>query len=296
MCLIDLHVHTCHSPDGELTPAEIINLAQKKGLESIAITDHDTVAGLQEALQIGDRKGIEIIPGIEFDTEYRGESLHILGYYLDWQSTKLEKITKVIKKQQLKQAKERVKALQKMDFTLEWSTVEEKANIIPVGGIIAKVLLTNGLNDNDKRLEPYITGKRNDQPYFNFYLDYFLPGQPGYVPIELPNSKEVINLIHDLGGVAVLAHPGSAIDLSDNEELLDELVESGLDGIEAYSTYHSDDENLEFINWVTAENLLITAGSDFHGQLKPEIELGGVEGNDNYKLVKDLRERSNRYQ
>ncbi|MBM7623114.1 PHP domain-containing protein [Sporohalobacter salinus] len=295
MSLIDLHIHTYYSSDGELTPLEIIKLAQKKGIESIAITDHDTIDGLKETLQLGKKKGIEVIPGIEFDTEYAGKSLHILGYYLDWQNTKLKEITENIRDQQLKRAKKRVELLQKMGFSLEWSTVKEKANIIPVGGIIAEVLLTNGLNDNDERLEPYVTGERNDQPYFNFYLDYFLPGQPAYVPIELPNSKEIINLIHELGGVAILAHPGSAIDLSEDEELLTELVESGLDGIEAYSTYHSHDEDLEFVDWAVEKNILITAGSDFHGQLKPKIELGGIQGNNDYKLVKNLKKRAEKY-
>lgn len=294
--MIDLHIHTSYSADGELTPPEVIDLAQRKGVESIAITDHDTVSGLKEAITAGEQNGIEVIPGIEFDTEYQEESLHILGYYLDWKSDELKSITEKIRSQQTKQAKKRVQVLQKMGFQLEWSTVAEEAEIIPVGGIIAKVLLTNGLNDDDERLEPYITGERNDQPYFNFYLDYFLPGQPAYVPIELPNSKDIINLIHKLGGAAVLAHPGSAIKLGENEEILVELVEGGLDGLEAYSTYHSDSESLEFVNWAATKGILITAGSDFHGKLKPEVELGGVEGNDNYRLVEKLKEKARKYQ
>ncbi|SJZ93215.1 PHP domain-containing protein [Selenihalanaerobacter shriftii] len=287
---VDLHTHTCYSADGEIRPREIVSMAKKKGLKAIAITDHDTVDGLEEALQTGEEEEIEVIPGIEFDTKYKEENLHILGYYLDWHDNRLIEITKNIRDKQYQQAKERVKLLQEMDFAINWEDVEEEANIIPVGGIIAKVLLNNGLNDKDPRLEPYYNGQRSDQPYFNFYLDYFLPGKPASVPANMPDSRDIIALIKELNGIAVLAHPGSAINLDDNEEILYELIDSGLDGMEAYSTYHSIKENEEFAKWAANHQMLITAGSDFHGHLKPDIELGGIEKN-NYSIVEEMKSK-----
>lgn len=288
---IDLHVHTCYSADGEYEPEKIVELAKDKGLESIAITDHDTVGGLPEAIKAAKHQGIEVIPGIELDTQYKEKNLHILGYYLEWKSNKLADVTTKIRDNQYKQAKARVELLQKMGFELSWANVKQEANILPVGGIIAKVLLNNGLNDDDLRLKPYFKGERSEQPYFNFYLDYFLPGKPAYVSADMPDTRDMISLIHELGGVAVLAHPGSAIDLNELEYLLEELVESGLDGIEAYSNYHSEVENEEFADWATEQQLLITAGSDFHGRLKPDIKLGDV-ANNRYHLVKKLKQRA----
>jgi len=293
MSEIDLHIHTCYSADGEFKPAEIIKLASKKQLEAVAITDHDTVEGLEEAIKTGREYNIEVVPGIEFDTEFQKENLHILGYYLDWKAPELDEVTEQIRNSQYQQAKARVKLLQEMGFKLSWQAVEKEAAIIPVGGIIAKVLLNNGLNEDDERLIPYLDGKRSGQPYFNFYLDYFLPGKPAYIKNELPDAREVIELIHSLGGVAVLAHPGSAISLDENEEILYKLIERGLDGLEAYSTYHSPKEVIKFTTWAKEEGLLITAGSDFHGKLKPEVKLGGVDGND-YQLLTRLKEMANR--
>ncbi|MGM0471748.1 MAG: PHP domain-containing protein [Bacillota bacterium] len=292
MGLVDLHTHTYYSADGEYSPEEIIDLAVNEGLSAVAITDHDTVEGVSEAIAAGRKQNLEVIPGIEFDTQFYGLNLHILGYYLDWQSERLAEVTTEIRKRQLEQSHKRVKLLQEMDFNLEWAEVEKEANIFPVGGMIAKVLLTNGRNDDDERLEPYRSGERSDQPCFNFYLDYFLPNKPAYVEVELPDSREIIELIHQLGGVAIIAHPGSAIDLAENEEVLTKLTASGLDGLEAYSTYHSSPEVTAFANWAKARNLLLTAGSDFHGKLKPKVDLGGIEQN-NYQLVRELKERTN---
>jgi hypothetical protein len=290
---IDLHIHTSYSADGEVEPGEIVNTAKQKGLEAIAITDHDTVDGLEEGIEVAKEQNLEMIPGIELDTQYQEENLHILGYYFNWQSEKLREVTEDIRANQYQQARERVGLLQDMGFKLDWEEVEKEARIIPVGGILAKVLMNNGLNDNDGRLEPYLRGERSNQPYFNFYLDYFLQGKPAYVSSEMPDSVEMIKLIQELGGVAILAHPGSAIDLAENEWILNDLDEQGLDGIEAYSTYHSSNENKEFADWASDHQLLITVGSDFHGRLKPDVELGGIENN-NYYILNDLKSAANK--
>lgn len=286
---VDLHMHSNHSDDADLPVSELIKRAKRKDLAAIAITDHNSTAAIGEALELTVDDNLEIIPGIEFDTNYGDNTLHILGYYINWKSNKIDQLLAGMDEAKMGQFYQRIERLQELGIDITAEEVLKKADVErPLGGFIAKVVLNKEQNKNKKQLQSYLTGEKSDQPYFNFYLDYFKAGAKAYVPCWKPSAEDTIDLIRELGGVAVLAHPGSTLEVSD-EDVIDDLKEAGLQGIESYSTYHSEEELAGFVELGEKKDLLITAGSDFHGELKPEIEIGGVDGN-NYDIVTKLKE------
>ena len=282
-------MHSNHSDDADLPVSELIKRAKRKDLAAIAITDHNSTAAIGEALELTVDDNLEIIPGIEFDTNYGDNTLHILGYYINWKSNKIDQLLAGMDEAKMGQFYQRIERLQELGIDITAEEVLKKADVErPLGGFIAKVVLNKEQNKNKKQLQSYLTGEKSDQPYFNFYLDYFKAGAKAYVPCWKPSAEDTIDLIRELGGVAVLAHPGSTLEVSD-EDVIDDLKEAGLQGIESYSTYHSEEELAGFVELGEKKDLLITAGSDFHGELKPEIEIGGVDGN-NYDIVTKLKE------
>jgi len=286
---IDLHIHSNYSDDADYSIEELIKMAKDKGLKAIAITDHNLTDGIDEALELTARDELEVIPGVEFDTRYGDNTLHILGYYIDWHSPKIKELLGGYEEAKKEQFYDRVNKLQELGYQITPEEVLDKSkNDRPLGGFIAEVLLSKRESKNDKRLRAYLTGDKSDQPYFNFYLDFFKTGGKADIPCWKPSSKDTIRLIRELGGVAVLAHPGATLSYRD-EDVLDDLMVAGLQGIEACSTYHNQQELEGFNKLAKDKGLLITAGSDFHGHLKPKIELGEVVGND-YQIVEKLRE------
>ena len=286
---VDLHMHSNYSDDADLPVSELIKMAKKKDLSAISITDHNCTAAISEALELTADDHLEVIPGIEFDTNYGDNTLHILGYYIDWRSPKIDQLLDGMDEAKMEQFYARIESLQELGLEITAQEVLKKADVErPLGGFIAKVVLSKEENQAKPQLQPYLSGEKSDQPYFNFYLDYFKAGSKAYVPCWKPSAKDTIELIRELGGVAVLAHPGSTLDITD-EDVIDDLKKAGLQGIESYSTYHSKEELAGFVELGEEKDLLITAGSDFHGELKPKIELGGVAGN-TYDIVKKLKE------
>ena len=291
MGLVDLHLHSSYSYDGDTTPQELIETAIDKNLAAIAITDHNTTAGVEEFLEIAADKDIEAIPGIEIDTSYGDNELHMLGYYLDWQSPEIEKLFDGFKEEKMEQFYKRVELLQKSGYEITPEEVLEVSdNEYPIATTIAEVLLSKAENRTKESLQPYISGDKSRQAYFNFYRDFLSPGAKAYVPSKNPEITRVINLILELGGVPVLAHPGSSLNPKE-VDIIDDLKEAGLKGLEVYSNYHSAEETKKFKAIAEDKGLLITAGSDYHGELKPEIELGQVDGN-SYSIVKELKKLS----
>jgi hypothetical protein len=286
---IDLHMHSNYSDDADFTPQELIAMAIDKDLAAISITDHNLTDAIAEALELTKDNNLEIIPGIEFDTNYGDNILHILGYYIDYNSPKIEELLGGLEEAKKEQFYGRIERLQELGFNItEQEVLEASDNDRPLGGFIAEVLLAKDESRKNPDLETYYTGEKSDQPYFNFYLDFFRAGQPADIPCWKPSAKETIKLIKEIGGVAVLAHPGATLSPKD-EEVIDDLIKAGLQGIESYSTYHNEEEIKKWVALAKKKGLLITAGSDFHGHLKPKIELGEVAGND-YNIIEQLRE------
>lgn len=270
MNIVDLHVHSTKS-DGTLTPTELVNYAIEKGLSAFALTDHDTTEGIEEAMSAashhnealskGETKGLplEIIPGIEFSTEYMGKDIHILGLYIDYNSSAFkERIQEFVDSRILRNQKMcNSLASEGIDITYE-KLIEENPCSVITRSHYAKYLLNHGYTTSMKEA-------------FDRYIG---DHAKHYIPREKITPVQAVNLINKVGGLAFLAHP-TLYHMSDRnlEILINQLKDSGLAGIEAvYSTY-TQGEELQMRKLASKYELLISGGSDFHGTIKPKLDL-----------------------
>ncbi len=285
--MIDLHIHTDASSDGQHSPREIFIMARKKGLQAIAFADHNSVANVEEGLRLSDEFGIELIPCLELNTFHNDLDLHLLAYYIQPRDPDLIHWLETIHRKKEEQAEKRVVKLNELGFIFNWKDLMAfSADHLPTGVSFLKAILSRKENQDDPRLRPYIDGHRSQSPYVNFYRDYLRGGKPGFVHMEDILTLTAIRQVKELGGIPVLAHPSDT-----GEENILELIDNGLEGLEVYSPYHNAQEKEAFRIFAEKHNLLITAGSDFHGKaIKPDVELGKVPGND-YDLVRKLKKR-----
>jgi len=241
----DLHAHTTAS-DGTFTPRELVELAQVNGLAAVAVTDHDTTAGLAEALATGAELGVEVVPGIELSTTFEEREVHVLGYYYDPQHPELLALTQRMRDDRLDRMGKMIEKLQQAGVQISRAEVEAEAQGGAVGRPhIARVLMRNG----------YV---QNIPDAFHQYLG---TGKIGYVERLKITPAEAVMLILEAGGVPVIAHPG----LVGKDYLFDELVPLGLVGLEAYHPDHDPDERTHYAALAKHHGLLATGGSDFHG-------------------------------
>ena len=283
--MIDLHIHTTASSDGQHGPEEIFEMSKELKLEAIAFADHNSVASVGEGLRISREFGIEFIPCIEINTHYKGYDFHLLGYFIDHRDEGLLRWLKGLEVNKRRQIRQRVNRLRKLGFTLSTEDVERHSvGREPTGVSYLKALLEREENRRSPRLKAYIDGERSDSPYLNFYLDYLAGGRPASVPIRFISTPEAIQLVRSLGGIPILAHPSEVKD-----ERLFDLIGAGLEGLEVYSSYHGEEDENYFKGVCDRYGLLVTAGSDFHGrEIKPDVPLGELRGG-SYELVEKLR-------
>ncbi len=256
---IDLHLHSTAS-DGSYSPGDIVKMAKEVGLWAMALTDHDTIDGVEEALKAGESLGMEVVPGVELSTDLGKTTVHILGYFIDIRNKALKgKLdwAKGVRADRNNKIIERFNELG-IDITLE--EVMGKAGDKVIGRPhFAQVLL-------EKNIVTSIQGA------FDLYL---ARGAKAYLDKFRLTPKESVSLIKNAGGLAVLAHPGiykwSPLDL---EASLDSLVDIGLDGLEVLYSTHSKSQVKLFLEAAGRKNLSPTGGSDFHGLSKPKIKLG----------------------
>lgn len=260
---IDLHVHTTAS-DGTEQPRETVELAKKKGLKAIAITDHDTVLGCREAMAAGEKLGIEVVPGIEFGTKY-GIAVHMLGYYLDLDAPALTEMTRSIVEDRDQRNEKTVKLMQENGIDVTYAQLKERFGEVIGRPHFAHVLMEAGLAEDVQDAFARLLGKGMKYHQYRHTLEI----------------HEVIECIVNSGGIAVLAHP---FQYKKNDEELRELIEHcmqfGLKGMECrYSGYSP--EQTSYLEALAEEyGLVKTGGSDFHGENKPRIKLGsGIEDN-----------------
>lgn len=268
--MIDLHTHSCFS-DGEYTPNELILKAKREGITTIAITDHDTVLGNQNiTLTKEEKEGIKIIPGIELSAKVPKGQMHILGYNIDIYNKELNAKIIELKNNSLYSMLGILVQIKK-DYGITFST-EEILNILNFKGNIgrpdiAKLCIKHQYSSTVKEA-------------FNNYL---IPANSKISEIKKGITyEECLRLIKNAGGIPVLAHP-KTLKCNDNEleEIIKELKEHGLVGIEAYHSIHTPEEIEKYIEFANQYNLLISGGSDYHGPLtKPNIKLGtGINNN-----------------
>lgn len=263
MSRIDLHLHTTHS-DGSLSPGEVLHLAHKAGVTALAVTDHDIVSGIPEAIETGAELGIEVIPGVEISSRVGTRELHILGYFLQWQDPELNQRLATLRASRHRRNPQIIERLRALGLDVTYEEVRALAGTDSVGRPhIARILM-------DKK---YVTSAKDA---FDRYL---ADGRPAYVARELPKPEEAIAWIKAAGGVAVLAHPTWAkVSGEGLNALLTTLKAEGLDGIEVHYSTHTKRQTREYLDLAKRLNLLITGGSDFHGITKPDIEVGTGRG------------------
>lgn len=263
MKAIDLHVHSNYS-DGTNTPPELVSLACQKGLAAIALTDHDTTEGIEEILTYAKDQPLEIVPGIEFSTEYLGRDIHILGLYVNPYHPAFVKHIQTFRENRDRRNRKMCERLAEMgiDITYEALSSSFEGSIL-TRAHYARYLLEHG----------YVKSLR--EAFERYVGDHC----PAFVPREKITPNQAVSIILEAGGLPVLAHP-ILYRFSDRvlETLVASLKESGLIGIETvYSTYTPSEER--YIRRLAAKyDLLVTGGSDYHGQNKPDISLGTGRG------------------
>ena len=243
---IDLHLHSICS-DGKDTPEELVEASLGAGYRTISITDHDSVEGVPRAIESAKGKHIEIIPGIELSSVDDSDDVHILGYYIDYKEPYFIKRIGFFKEKRRDRAEEIVKNLNKVGLDIKIDTVFRIAHGAPIGRPhIAEALLSEELIDT----------------YGEAFFRYIGANGPAYVPKYKVKPAEAIELILKNGGIPVLAHPG----IMDRDELIIELKECGLMGIEAIHPLHVPEKQLYYEKLANKYGLLITGGSDWHGK------------------------------
>jgi predicted metal-dependent phosphoesterase TrpH len=277
--VIDLHAHTTFS-DGSATPEELVARARERGARAIAITDHDTVAGIERGCAAAESEGLELIAGIEISADYSPGTMHVLGYFIDRGSgpllSRLEEL-RLARETRNPQIAER---LQSVGFDIDYDEVARLAGNEVVG-------------------RPHFARLMVDRGYAASIQDAFdrflAKGAPCYVEKRRPSPAEAIRLIHDAGGVAVIAHPYQ-LRLPTPEaadKLMGELAALGLDGIEAIYSRHSTEERKSYAEMADRHGLLITGGSDYHGTYKPDLDVVTGKGDlmVPYSLIEPLKSR-----
>lgn len=273
---IDLHIHSTAS-DGSCTPTEIIEKAHELNMRTIALTDHDTVYGVQEAIEAASMFDIELIPGIEMSVDYVG-TYEILGYYIDYKNEEFLKKLEQRGIWRIERMIETIKVLNNLGYEITEEEVRKTAGNGTIGRPhIARTLLKKG--------------------YFNTIPEVFnallADGKKAYVKAKNYSIPEVVEMILNLGGVPVLAHP-YLMKMSDErlEEEVKKLVSYGLKGIEAYYSESTPSKTKYHLELAKKYNLIVTCGSDFHGTNKKN-EIGhiinGKEMIADYSVIERLK-------
>lgn len=277
--MIDLHMHSRYSEDGEFTPAELVEQCCRQGITTMSITDHNCVQANAEARTQAKTKGIRYISGIEIDCVYKELNFHVLGYGIDEHSADFAHIEENIKQQSFLASLERLEKTQALGFYVTQNEMWELSKDSYwkeswSGEMFGELLLAKSEYADHPLLSPYRPGgARSDNPYVNFYWDYYAQGKPCYAKMKYPPMDEIISIIHRNHGNAVLAHPGA--NLKGQERMLGEILDLGLDGVEAFSSYHTPEQAAFFAEQAKTRNLFVTCSSDFHGKTKPAVGLGG---------------------
>ncbi|MEM8487396.1 MAG: PHP domain-containing protein [Bacteroidota bacterium] len=243
--VVDMHTHTTCS-DGVLSPEALVEKAASRGLELLAITDHDTIDGIVPAMAAAKETGVTIMPGVELSIRFLGRELHLLGYDFDINNPELNAFLAHHQAQRTERAREMVRKLNGLGVDLAFEEVQAVAEGPAIGRPhVAQLLVSKRYVDTSEQA----------------FIKYLRNGGPADVPKDLPGAEEAIAVLHKAGGIAVLAHPGHWV--SDKD--LERLQALGLDGVEVVHPSHDEMLRTFYIDVAHRLSLLTTGGSDFHG-------------------------------
>lgn len=282
---MDLHMHTNASLDGEFSPNDLMNRILKTSLKVVAVADHNTTESVEEMIKLGNQHDIHVIPAIELDCFYQETPLHILGYGINPNNEAIINNDNFVKNLLVNNSLTQLELIEKTGIIVDREKVwnMSKDNIV-VPEDVAEVVLADPRNNDHPLLVNFRQGgSRSDNPFVNFYWDICAHGKPAYVHTEYVSLKEAIYMIHNAGGIATFAHPANNIGM--NKELALSIYNEGLQGIEVYSSYHTTKETQFYKSLAEELNCIMTVGSDFHGHIKPSIQLGGVEVDNEQDLL-----------
>ena len=251
---VDLHLHTNHS-DGDLSPSDLVELCFERGLQTIAVTDHDTTSALQEARECASKFGIRLINGIELGTNYLDDEVHILGYGIDLQDAGFQDRLSLFRKGRLLRGKKIIEKLVSIGLNISWERVRNIAKGDSVGRPhIAMALVELGYAANIK----------------DAFKKYLSTDSPGFIPREMVRPTEAVEILKDNGALPVLAHPLLSNSKSGRNsiqnliELIPELCEVGLGGIEVYYGDYDSQQVSQLIELAEKYSLIKCGGSDYH--------------------------------
>ena len=264
MKLIDLHTHSLYS-DGAQTPADVVRTAKEAGLAAIALSDHDSIKGVREAMEEGKKLGVEVVPAVELSAQSDTE-LHILGYFIDINNKKLNDAMAYALKVRTERQEESCRKLNEQGFEITMDEVRAEAHGNPVlcRAHLAQILVRKGYAESVK----------------DAFEKYLSVGCYAYSNREALTGPEAVSLIKEAGGIAVAAHL-HLIKLPDDElrEYLKSLIPYGLRGVEGYYTDYTTDMEVRYRGMAKELGLVISGGTDYHGANKPHIAIGKGKGN-----------------
>lgn len=261
--MIDLHCHTTAS-DGSSSPTKFIQDAAKLGVHTVALTDHDTTAGIAEATATAERLNIRVIPGVELSADSKTGNIHILGYHIDVDNPKLTILTD-LKNAKAEKALKMVEILQKNGYDITWDDVKAIATGVIGRPHIAQVLVQKGY-----------------EPSIKVAIDSGILADNGICDIQRPklSAEQCVELISSVNGIAVLAHPyQTKFNNTELDAFIKRLIPHGLKGIETLYSEHSEEMTNTYRALAAKYQLIETGGSDWHGTIKPHIQLGTGRGN-----------------
>jgi len=267
---IDLHIHTTAS-DGTFTPSEVVAHAIKLKLKAIAITDHDTLAGSSEALKGGISPALDFLTGVEISAAPppcypRSGSFHLLGYSIRLDDSELNQTLEKLQQARKSRNPAIINRLNELGIPISLDEVSEKAGDAQLGRPhIAQILIKKGVISS-----------------IDEAFDQFLgTDKPAYVDKYRVKCSKAIDAIRGAGGIPVLAHPGLLEYESENQldDLIGQLKQMGIQGVEVLYTGHTEDQTRLFAELAQRHDLRMTGGSDFHGAIHPDIEMGSGKGN-----------------
>ncbi len=257
---LDLHIHSTFS-DGSLTPSEIVRMAKRKGLKAISITDHDNIDCVEHALKAGEENDLEVIPGLELSVVHDGISIHLLGYLFDQNNAELESFLNKIQKGRKRRNEKIISKLLVAGIDIRFEIDKSINNQSQIGRPhIARILVTQN-------------HAKNVNDAFNRYL---IPGGIAYTKREACSAQEAVEVLHKAKGLTVIAHPLNIRNVNkDYNHVIEELVDLGLDGVEAYYPTHSKKVSKSLVSFARENKLICTGGSDYHGNFRPNTTLAG---------------------